>query len=47
MLELRMISRWASSLLLLPEGSGNWRAYGDYRALNDTTKPDLYPICTI
>lgn len=41
-------SPWASPIHVVPKkGAENWRVCGDYRRLNNATKPDRYPVPNI
>ena len=40
-------SEWSSSLLVTTKPNGGWRVCGDYHRLNNLTKDNRYPICSI
>jgi hypothetical protein len=43
----RSTSSWASPLHMVPKANGEWRPCGNYRALNNITKADKYPVPNI
>ena len=38
---------WSSPIHMVPKSDGTWRITGDYRAINNITKPDKYPVPNI
>ena len=43
----RSDSPWASPLHMVQISDGSWRPCGDYRRLNNVTRPDRYPLPNI
>ena len=43
----RSDSPWASPLHMVPKSDGSCRPCGDYRCLNNVTRPDQYPLPNI
>ena len=43
----RSDSPWASPLHMVQKSYGSWRPCGDYRRLNNVTRPDQYPLPNI
>ncbi|EZG43157.1 putative retrotransposon protein, partial [Gregarina niphandrodes] len=40
-------SPWGSQIVMVPKQTGEWRMCVDYRALNDVTAPDTFPLSII
>ena len=43
----RSNSHWASPLHMVQKSNGSWRPCGNYRHLNNVTRPDWYPLPNI
>ena len=43
----RSNSHWASPLHMVQKSNGSWRICGNYRHLNNVTRPDWYPLPNI